>query len=215
MLEAVVPRTCIICLEPLGLNGGVYEYCDKCTLDWFLFESNNVIRVLILERFNSVWTKAGFRMKEGSTLDLIYKCKYSGRPKMRKDLGKWFANHHPLPHDDVVLIPIPLHWKRKFRRGYNQAELLARGMGEVWDVELDCWSLKRGVHKKSLTVSDRRERSKDVEEVFYFNPGYFETETPVVLIDDVLTTVATLRTCRKILEENGRIVLGAAVLALA
>tara|TARA_B100000427_G_C15518108_1_gene599112 strand:+ start:1203 stop:1349 length:147 start_codon:yes stop_codon:yes gene_type:complete len=48
-------------------------------------------------------------MKKGSTEDLIYKCKYSGRPKLLLELVRWFAKNNVLPHDDVVLIPIPLH----------------------------------------------------------------------------------------------------------
>ena len=88
-------------------------------------------------------------------------------------------------------------------------------MAEIWDVEVDMWSLKRGVHKKSLTGSNRRHRSKIVKDVFYFKKGCVDIDTPVILVDDVLTTGATLRACRKLLEENGRTVLGASVLALA
>ncbi len=91
-------------------------------------------------------------MKKGSTQDLIYKCKHSGRPKLLIELGRWFAKNNVLLHDDVVLIPILLHWKRKFSRGYNQSELLTKGMAEVWKVEIDVWSLKRGVHKNRLLV---------------------------------------------------------------
>ena len=108
-----------------------------------------------------------------------------------------------------------LHWKRKFSRGYNQSELLAKGMAEVWKVEIDICSLKRGVHKKSLTGSNRISRSKMVKDVFYYNKGCCDIETPVILVDDVLTTGSILRACRDLLEENKRIVLGAAVLALA
>ncbi len=215
VLEAIVPRTCKTCYVPLGINHGVYEYCNNCTLNWFLLETNRVSKVLSFERFNSVWTVAGFRMKEGATKEIIYMCKYSGRPKLLSELGRWFAKNNPLPHDDVVLVPIPLHWKRKLKRGYNQAEKLAHGMAEVWKVEVDRWSLKRGVHKTSLTGSNRRVRSKSVKDVFYYKDGFCDTETPIILIDDVLTTGATLRSCRNVLEENKRIVLGAAVLALA
>ena len=157
----------------------------------------------------------GLRLKEGSTDKLICLCKYSGRPKLLYKLGQWFAQNNPLPHDDVVLIPIPLHKKRKLSRGYNQAELLARGMADVWNVEVDTWSLKRGAHKKSLTGFGRKTRTHIVNEVFYYEDGFCDIQTPVILIDDVLTTVATLRSCRNILEEKGRTVLGAAVLALA
>ena len=170
LLEATAPKTYKICYSPLGLYEVVYEYCNSCTLDWFLLESDSVSEVLIGERFNSFWSVVGFKMKEGSKKDLIYKCKYSGRPHLLVALGKWFATNNKLPHDDVVLIPIPLHWKRKFTRGYNQAELLAKGLGGVWDVEVDSWSLKRGMNKKSFTSSNRRSRSTLIKDVFYFSP---------------------------------------------
>ena len=170
LLEATAPKTYKICYSPLGLYEVVYEYCNSCTLDWFLLESDSVSEVLTGERFNSFWSVVGFKMKEGSKKDLIYKCKYSGRPHLLVALGKWFATNNKLPHDDVVLIPIPLHWKRKFTRGYNQAELLAKGLGGVWDVEVDSWSLKRGMNKKSFTSSNRRSRSTLIKDVFYFSP---------------------------------------------
>ncbi len=108
-LELITPRTCKTCYKALGYNEGVYEYCSKCKIDWYILESDNVSEVIVGERFSSFWSAVGFKMKKGSTEDLIYKCKYSGRPKLLLELVRWFAKNNVLPHDDVVLIPIPLH----------------------------------------------------------------------------------------------------------
>lgn len=75
--------------------------------------------------------------------------------------------------------------------------------------------LKEAFTRHHLQDQNRRVRSKSVKDVFYYKDGFCDTETPIILIDDVLTTGATLRSCRNVLEENKRIVLGAADLALA
>ena len=88
-------------------------------------------------------------------------------------------------------------------------------MADVWDVEVDTWSLKSGDYKKSLTGFGRKTRIQIVDEVFYYEDSFCYIQTRDILIDNMLTKVATLRLYRNILEEKGRTVLGAAVLALA
>jgi len=123
------------------------------------------------------------------------------------------ARRWPAPETSSVLVPIPLHARRRFRRGYNQAEKLAEGLSGVWDIEIDKKVLIRKIHSASLTGSNRSGRAEVLKNVFYL--GESKCKKPIILIDDVLTTGATLRACREVIEASGRRVVGAVVLALA
>ena len=215
LLEAISPRTCKSCQRPLGFKDTVSEYCGACTLDWNYVGGDRVSNVLFSERFNAFWGAVGFRLIDGKTRSIVHLVKYSGSKKLVIELGKWFAKSTLLPHENVVLLPVPIYWKRKLFRGYNQSELLAKGMSQIWNVEVDTRSIQRTAHKASLTGSDRRKRAEVIDGVFERGKEYGDLETLVLIVDDVLTTGSTLRACRQLLEDSGRTVLGAVVLAIA
>jgi predicted amidophosphoribosyltransferase len=190
LIEGFVPRTCLSCSKPIPYYGHVAGACSICVVNWGVYAPGVVSNTLFKERMNCVWSAMGFRLSDGGSRAMIHKCKYGGEPWRVKQLGEWIATRWDPPPEGVVLVPVPIHPKRKLQRGYNQAERLAAGLGEVWGVKVD----EAGLIRK------KKNRSK---------------MSPVILVDDVLTTGATLRECREILELRGRVVIGAVVLALA
>ena len=195
LIEGFVPRTCLSCRKPMSYYGHVAGACSLCVINWGVYAPGVISNTLFKERMNCVWSAMGFRLSDGGSRAMIHKCKYGGEPWQVKQLGEWIATRWDPPPEGVVLVPV--HSKRKLQRGYNQAERLAAGLGEVWGVKMDEAGLIRKKHGASLTGSNRSKMS------------------PLILVDDVLTTGATLRECREILELRGRVVLGAVVLALA
>jgi ComF family protein len=212
-LEVISPLVCHRCGLPIQHRKNISDHCVVCSLDWQAFHTDGASRVLFAERFNSQWCAVGFRLKSSGTRELVHRCKYSGKPHLLRELGGWIASRWPPPASSIVLVPIPIHWRRGLKRGYNQAELLAEGLASKWEVEIENKALLRSSHKSSITDASRKDR--DVELRSAFELGESENKKPIILVDDVLTTGATLRICRSILEENGRTVLGAVVLALA
>jgi ComF family protein len=105
-----------------------------------------------------------------------------------------------------LIMPVPLHWKRLWRRGYNQSALLARSLGKKLGIKTDCHSLKRIRNIPAQVGLDREERLKNVKGAFAIHPKRIEqlTGSKILLIDDVLTTGATVNECAKVLKKEAR-----------
>jgi len=94
-------------------------------------------------------------------------------------------------------LPVPLSRKRLRHRGYNQSEMLARGISEITHLPIDTRSVHREHFRKSQTTLSRQERKENVEGLFQLrHPERLEGHH-VLLIDDVCTTGATLIACGK------------------
>ena len=215
LLEGLAPLTCFKCAEPVPFEAHIAGVCSFCVMNWEIFESDMTSITLFRERFYAEWIAVGFRLRDSGTRSIIHRCKYGGDPKCIKVLGKWMGRRWPPPPRGSVLTPIPIHWKRRLQRGYNQAEIFAVGMAEVWGVEVDGGALIRVKHGKSLTGSSRQGRGEALKQTYGFDHKVPSDQRLVILVDDVLTTGATLRACRDILEKQGRKVVGAVVLAMA
>jgi competence protein ComFC len=100
-----------------------------------------------------------------------------------------------------VIAPVPLFWWKRLRRGYNQANLLADVVGDECGIEVK-HMLRRVKNTKTQTQLDEESRKKNVSDAFEINGAMVKDKT-VLLIDDVLTTGATLNECARVLKEAG------------
>lgn len=102
--------------------------------------------------------------------------------------------------DNVILVPVPLHWQRKNWRGFNQAELIAKKLNKnfkvaVWDIIL------RTKNTKPQVELGRKERLKNVAGAFALGPSsHTLSGRNLLLVDDVYTSGATMKECAKILK---------------
>jgi ComF family protein len=100
------------------------------------------------------------------------------------------------------VVPVPLHWRREYQRGFNQARAIARHVGLP---VIDALVRRRSTRPQVELASDRRRAN--VEGAFGLRAQYFRTSDVlgyrVVLIDDVSTTGATLDACARVLKEGG------------
>jgi len=166
----------------------------------------------------------GFRLRNG-TLDVLHRVKYGGFPREGRALGQWMAQGWRAPPPGSVLVPVPLHWRRRWRRGFNPPEAVAEGLTTGWGRELRPDLLRRVRHRASLTASTRAARQDALTDMYVAGPKNrrnVASEPPgdsagceVVLVDDVLTTGATFRVCRSVLEAAGHRVVGGVWLAMA
>lgn len=129
---------------------------------------------------------------------LIRALKYDFKAPLGIYLGEHMAKlllSHPISKIDAV-IPVPIHPKKKFARGYNQSELLARGISKEWCVPILKGSVQKRKHTQSQTTNDRFGRWDNVQNMFAAAAD-FSHYRHVLIVDDVITTGATLESLTK------------------
>ena len=136
---------------------------------------------------------------EGALRAIVHALKYGGRRSIAPRLGELMRTTAGGVLDDVdVVVPVPLHWRRKQRRGFNQAEDLARSVGLPL-----MKALKRVRATTSQTDLPAAQRHANVRGAFRLRWRARVSGLRVVLVDDVCTTGATLEACARVLREAG------------
>lgn len=187
--------------------------CWACALRWPDVRGP-AGEVLFADRVYGLRGCPGFRLRGAEELQpMVHRIKYGGDRRLARRAGRWLAAGHARPAAEVVLVPVPLHWRRRLKRGYNQADWIARGVADVWQVGIARQALVRQNHRASLTSSSRLERAAQLTSTYRARPA--PGPARAYLVDDVLTTGATLRACTAALQAAGWQVDGALVLALA
>ena len=130
---------------------------------------------------------------------LIHDLKYHQRALNGRLLGQLLARQLTRPHPEVI-VPVPLHWWRQVRRGYNQANEIARGLQDILPIEIDSSCLKRLRPTASQTHLSRRQRQQNLRHAFSCRPV---TYRHVALLDDVITTGSTMTELTKLLHDQG------------
>tara|TARA_R110002049_G_scaffold304001_7_gene498829 strand:- start:536 stop:1225 length:690 start_codon:yes stop_codon:yes gene_type:complete len=136
--------------------------------------------------------------QEGLVQQIMHHFKYKGKKKIGNVLGTLFANE--LINSDFVseinlIIPVPIHPKKKEIRGYNQSDNIAEGMSATLNIPWSRTSVKKIANTESQTKKKRYDRWKNVETVFKVVEPDSLKNKHILLIDDVLTTGSTLEAC--------------------
>ncbi len=145
---------------------------------------------------------SSFGFYEGSLRSLIHLFKYSGMKPLAPCLGRFLERAIPVDEAYDLVVPVPLHWRRKWQRGFNQAELLARHLARRRQLPMMNALRRRkaaGV-QATLTVAARR---RNVAGAFSAVSSADLTGKRVLLIDDVMTTGATAAACAAALKRGG------------
>lgn len=169
-----------------GSFGVRAKVCDSCR-DWPQYYQGN----------RALWPY------EGEVREAIAKFKYRGEPWRAQAFGPLLAGL--VPAEATCLIPVPLGPDRMKERGYNQAALLCREMAKVTGLPVFEKALLRqagGSHQVGLSFTARKENLKGA---FQAGPEIALVQGPAVVVDDVLTSGATLRECIKTLHKDRNI----------
>ena len=143
-------------------------------------------------------------VKKGKVQRLMHELKYKGNTKVGElmgiELGKEIDKVEIRDKVDVV-IPVPLHKKKLKQRGYNQSAFIAIGVAKVLACEINTTLLKRVELSESQTKKSKYERWENVGAAFILTDADQYKGKHILLVDDVITTGATLEACCKTLKE--------------
>jgi len=140
--------------------------------------------------------------KKGIVQELIHKLKYKGHEEIGAIIGNWYAEdlkESTILKTASVIIPVPLHKKKYKERGYNQVTTFGLALSEEFNIPYNDSILFRAVYSKTQSQKSLLGRSEGIDTVFDVNFSENDHNKHFLLIDDVITTGATLEACSRAL----------------
>lgn len=200
-LNLFFPNICQACGIDLVKNERVLclECLYKLPATNFQYFDNNPISRIFWGRVNiNAATSFLFFNKGGNVQKLIHQLKYKGNIETGKYLGELLGRDlllSPLFNDVNIIIPVPLHPRKQKKRGFNQSEIIAKGISKAMSITIDTTTLYRNQFTETQTKKARYTRWENVRGKFGLHTPETISGMHILLVDDVLTTGATLEAC--------------------
>lgn len=220
-IDMLYTQLCEACGKPLV--EGEQLLCSYCRyeipLTNFWEYTDNPAAQLFWGKADLVQASSFFYFNKNSRYrQLMHKLKYKGRKEIGVYLGKLYGEHlaqSSLYASVDVVVPLPLHPKRLAKRGYNQSEEIAKGIATAMGKPMLTATLQRRVYTETQTNKNRMERWQNVENVFVVTDTELLLGKHILLVDDILTTGATLEACSNAILKAVECRVSVASLALA
>ena len=212
LLDLISPRVCVVCGKRLAATEDVI--CNKCNfhLPRTRFSTNpyeNEMAKLFWGQIPVERAAALFHYEShAETANIIYQLKYKDHPEIGPFMGRMVATE--LKRDGFFdgidgIVPVPLTKERLRQRGYNQSEEIAKGVSEITGLPIINDVVRRTLFKGSQTRRWRWERQENVEFAFKLINGEPLIGKHLLIVDDVVTTGATIIACAKELVKAGNV----------
>jgi len=195
------PKNCPACARPLRLFGA--NICGRCSQNLpethFFEATGNPIEKIFFGRLPVKAGAAAWYFHKNSALQaLLFQLKYKSNKEVGlfigKQMGALLAASERFATIDA-LVPVPLHPQALSKRGYNQAALICEGISQVWHKPVLTSAITRTKHTSTQTKQSRAERWHNMENAFSIKDPSLITGKHLLLIDDVITTGATIEAC--------------------
>ncbi|WP_294627087.1 ComF family protein [uncultured Bacteroides sp.] len=220
-LSLFFPRCCIVCGTPLAK--GEECLCTLCNInlprtDCHL-QKDNRIEKLFWGKFPLERATSFFFYRKGSDFrQILYRLKYGGQKSIGTIMGRYMAaelQESGFFEDIDVILPVPLHKKKQRMRGYNQSEWIARGIAAVTGLPIDTASVVRRKNTETQTRKSSLERWENVRGIFELRHAESLSGKHILIVDDVLTTGATIGECASCLTDMEGIRISVLTMAIA
>jgi ComF family protein len=201
LLGLFYPSLCLACST--NLPSGNESLCLSCRYSLPLSSHHLDPENEFVQRFwGRIPLEAGaamFYFSKGSKVQhMIHQLKYEGKKQIGYRLGEWYGRElsaSPSFKQVDFIVPVPLHRKKEKKRGYNQSALFAAGLSSSMGVPWLERGLERVAFTETQTKKSREQRFGNVEQAFRVpHPAQLEGKH-ILLVDDVITTGATLEAC--------------------
>src|ERR1700726_163032 len=212
-LDIALPTLCVACREPVDGEGVCAKcwaklsfiappYCPRLGIPFVYDPGPELLSMEAIAKPPAYQrARAAVRYDEVART-LVHALKYQDRTDLAPAMGRWMARAgRELLEEADVLVPVPLHWKRGWSRRYNQSGALARVIERQTGVKLSSEALRRVRPTQQQVGLSRKERASNVQGAFKVAADRQSLihGRRVVLIDDVLTSGATVDACARAL----------------
>ncbi len=205
-LKTFFKKRCILCKKECKKG---HLLCEEC-LNKLIIESKNnkIIRRKIYNNYNVY--SCFFYEKEIKLL--IKELKYNRNKKVAKILAIILNNlikkaeennNNESNNQSKEIIPVPIHFIRKFNRQFNQMELVTIELSKISKMRYNFNFIKKIKYTKPLYKLNREKRIKEIKNAFKVNKGKGKEERKIIIIDDIITTGSTLSECVKTINKAG------------
>ena len=222
LLLLAFPNNCLVCSRSLMQDEK--DICFACVDTFpethYHLSDDNPVAQHFWGRIHLAHAAAYLYVRDGNmTQDMIHLLKYKAKKKVGIKLGRLYGykmkEMDSLYKDIDLIVPVPLHTNRKKQRGYNQSDFFAQGLSEILGVPYAPDILVRKVETVSQTKRSRYERWENVEGIFELVQPDKVKDKHILLVDDVITTGATIESCTTALMKGENVTLSVAAIATA
>lgn len=220
-ISLIFPQICVSCGK--SLYKSEHSICTYCCYQLpktnFHTDNENPIAKIFWGRINIHSASAYYSFgKGGKVQHLIHQLKYRGQKNIGHTIGKFYG--YDLRKSESfktvqTIIPVPLHPKRQKKRGYNQSEFFASGLAETMKADTNFTALNRAYNSVTQTRKSRFSRWENVETIFQISDPAPLKGQHILLVDDVITTGATLEACAQALLQIPDVKISIATIAYA
>ncbi|HMR55739.1 MAG TPA: phosphoribosyltransferase family protein [Cyclobacteriaceae bacterium] len=208
-VSLVYPNYCMGCSNTL--YRGEEILCTYCISNLprtnYIYNYQNPVMLRLQGRLRLKYGLAFLKFrKHGLVQRLLHQLKYNNHPEVGEVLGRVFGKEmfeNGYANEFDVIIPVPLHASRRRARGYNQSAWIAKGLGVSLEIPWDESISTRKVSTKTQTRKTKTQRWHNVEHVFDIKNEDRIRDKRILLVDDVMTTGATLEACGTCLLQAG------------
>lgn len=209
LLALIFPYFCVVCSEELNQKSEHLCFSCESNLHYTFFEKYEDYSVADQVfwgrlKIENVYSLLYFE-EATSTQKILHHIKYNEGKDLAHFMGKMVGKKlksNPKYKEIDALVPIPIHSKKEFSRGYNQSLLIANGLSEELNIPV-VDALYRKTHDESQTRKSKDERYQNVKGKFALKENGLSEYKHVLIIDDVLTTGSTLEFASRAIYEVG------------
>ena len=206
LIDLIFPRHCCVCGETLSR-----QECDIClnclyTLPKIEPHHKKEIEQIFWGKIDIERAASFMYYRKGSPYNaLMHKLKYKDAPEVGTRLAEMAAKELMdcgFFNGITRIVPLPLSKKKLRKRGYNQSEYIAMGLSDITGISVDNSLVKRDIANETQTHKNRDERWENVKDIFSVNGNFSLEDEHVLLVDDILTTGATICSCAATLQKE-------------
>lgn len=213
-LNVLYPPRCIFCQQVLS-HDCVINICSHCNEE-LPYSKEELLQTGQYGEENFCDGAISVFRYTGMVKDSLIRFKFYSSPSYYRTYAKLMAKRLSEITDIKdydILISIPLHKNKEYARGYNQAFLISKALSRELKLPEKSKAMKRLKNTQTQSLLDKRDRQLNIKDAFFITDAGIVRNKSIILVDDIMTTGATLEECGRVLKQAGAVKVTALVVA--